>query len=782
MKQIIQSYKTGEMKLDETPTPQVGPGAVLVQNYVSLVSAGTEKMLVDLAKKSLLGKARSRPDLVKKVIEMAKKEGIGNTITKVRSKLDTPIPLGYSCAGIVREVGFDVDEFQVGDLVACGGAGYANHADYNVVPKNLCVKLPNCGNKTLSFDEASFATVGAIALQGVRQAGLTLGENVCVIGLGLIGQMTVQLCKANGCQVIGADIDGNKLALAQQLGADSTVKSAALESEVLAFTNGVGADTVIITAAAHGNQLVQLAGEISRIKGRVVVVGFVGLDLPREVFYKKELDLKMSMSYGPGRYDAEYEERGHDYPLPYVRWTEQRNMQTILELCASGKLNVKSLVTHRFPFEKALDAYDLISSGKEPYLGVLLEYAQSEPQDAIRLSDKEYSTGEKGVRLGVIGAGNFAKGVLLPRLAKISDTSLVGIATGRGMTAKAVGEQFGFQYCADSGEKIIEDDGVNTILVATRHDSHAEYVVKALAAGKNVFVEKPLCLNLGELKEILNCYKGFDWSDSFDLSEGKAQKKTDIGAQQIEPMQQTNPIQQVDQPTEPIKQIKPIEPIQPVLFVGFNRRFSPFIQKTKKVLKGKSSPVFAIYTVNAGMIPKDSWIQDPRFGGGRIVGEVCHFVDTLRFLCDSPVKSVQANCIQTDDRTQVNRDSVAITLQYENGSIGQINYYALGNSDYPKERLEVSADKATVVLDDYQRIEIYGRKKEKLKTKQDKGFDAEIEAFIQSVTKGGGPPIPLAELIETTLVAFAIHQSLNKGIIVHLGDFARQCELPMLIN
>ena len=496
MKQIIQSYKTGEMKLDDSPTPQVVPGAVLVQNYVSLVSAGTEKMLVDLAKKSLLGKARSRPDLVKKVIEKAKKEGIGNTITKVRSKLDTPIPLGYSCAGIVREVGFSVDEFQVGDLVACGGAGYANHADFNVVPKNLCVKLPICGNEPLSFDEASFATVGAIAMQGVRQAGLTLGENVCVIGLGLIGQITIQLCKANGCRVIGADIDDNKLSLAQQLGADNAVQSAALESEVLAFTNGVGADAVIITAGAQGNQLVKIAGEISRMKGRVVVVGFVGLDLPREVFYKKELDLKMSMSYGPGRYDAEYEERGHDYPLPYVRWTEQRNMQTILELCASGKLNVKSLITHRFPFEKALDAYDLITSGSESYLGVLLEYDASEVSHIIRLSDKGQTSKTDKIRLGVIGAGNFAKGVLLPRIAKNAGSALVGIATGRGMTAKAVGEQFGFNYCADTGDKIIGDKDINTVLVATRHDSHAEYVVKALEAGKHVFVEKPLCLNV----------------------------------------------------------------------------------------------------------------------------------------------------------------------------------------------------------------------------------------------------------------------------------------------
>ena len=724
------------MKLDETPTPQVSPGAVFVQNYVSLVSAGTEKMLVDLAKKSLLGKARSRPDLVKKVIEKVKKEGFGNTITKARIKLDTPIPLGYSCAGIVREIGSGVDEFQVGDLVACGGAGYANHADFNVVPKNLCVKLPDFKGEPLSFEEASFATVGAVALQGVRQAGLTLGENVCVIGLGLIGQITVQLCKANGCRVIGADIDDNKLKLVKQLGADKAVHSENLVDEVANFTNGVGADAVIITAAAQGSQLVEAAGDISRMKGRVVVVGFVGLDLPREVFYKKELDLKMSMSYGPGRYDAGYEERGHDYPLPYVRWTEQRNMQTILELCACGKLNVKSLITHRFPFDNALDAYELITSGKEPYLGVLLEYDASESQDVIRLLAKEHSNGEEAVNFGIIGAGNFAKGVLLPRITKNVGTALIGIATGRGMTAKAVGEQFGFQYCADTGDQIIADKDINTVLVATRHDSHAEYVIKALEAGKHVFVEKPLCLNVDELKKIASV----------------------------------------------IKSIHKKQNTAPVLMVGFNRRFAPFIQRAKKRVTSLSKPIFVCYAVNAGLIAKDSWVQDPKVGGGRIVGEVCHFIDTLRYLCGSPVKSIQAASIQTDDRTQVNRDSVSITLKYVNGSVGQINYHALGSSDYPKERLEASVGNSTMVIDDYKRMKIYGKKKVNLKRRQDKGFDAEIESFVHSITKGGEPPIPIPELIETTLATFAVHESLNKGIIVNLSDFARHCELPLLVN
>ena len=689
------------------------PGTVLVESKVSLLSAGTEKMLVDLAKKSLIGKAKSRPDLVKKVIDTAKKEGVLSTFNKVRSKLDTPIPLGYSCAGVVREVGSGVDAFQVGNLVACGGAGYANHSEFNVVPKNLCVRIPEGPEGPLSFEEAAFATVSAIALQGVRQAGLTLGESVCVIGLGLIGQITVQLCRANGCRVIGADIDEKKIALAMDHGAEKAVHSNDLEKAVGDFTQGMGADAVIITAAAHDSRLVTLAGEISRQKGRVVVVGLVGIDIPRDIYYRKELDLRLSMSYGPGRYDPEYEERGHDYPLPYVRWTEQRNMQTILELCAAGRLNLKPLITHRFPFERALDAYELITNGKEPYLGILLEYSAKEQRDVISLSTASKTTPHNIIRLGLIGAGNFAKGVLLPKIAKRSDISLVGIATGRGMTAKAVGEQFGFQYCAESGDNIIADDDIDTVLIATRHNTHADFLTKALNAGKHVFVEKPLCITIQQLNEIAELFA----QGSMLIARGNEQLNNQKQYEKSIP-KQTNEL--FNESTNP-----------PILMVGFNRRFSPFISKAKEALDGCSGPLFASYNVNAGFIPKDSWVQNPNEGGGRIIGEVCHFVDTLRFLCGSNVSSVQAACIHTDDHTQINRDSLTVTLKYANGSIGVINYQALGSSDYSKERIEVSAGRRTLVIDDFRRMQVFGSKKEKLRSTQDKEFDAEIDAFIQ---------------------------------------------------
>lgn len=727
MKQVTQSYKTGEMKLEDVPQPAAVPGMVLVETRASLISAGTEKMLVDLAKKSLIAKAKSRPDLVKKVIAAARREGIVNTFQKVQSKLDTPIPLGYSCAGVVRTVGVGVDELQVGDRVACGGAGYGNHADYNVVPKHLCVKIPSrlCPpgeDPLVDFEEAAFATVGAIALQGVRQATLTLGESVCVIGLGLLGQLAAQLCKANGCRVLGADLDPARIALAKQLGADRAVHSRELEKEVWQFTQGAGADAVIITASAKGSELIALAGEISRHKGRVVAVGMVGLEVPRDSYYKKELDLRLSMSYGPGRYDVEYEERGHDYPLPYVRWTEQRNMQAFLELVAAGRVDVRSLITHRYPFDQALDAYELITSGKQPSLGVVLNYtAKSEPGRIIIRAQRRTRAAEE-IGMGVIGAGNFARSVLLPRFKNQPKVILRGVATARGMTAKAVAGQFGFSYCAGNADEILSDPDINTVLITTRHDLHAPLVCRALAAGKHVFVEKPLCLNEEQLEQIVR------------------QVSTDPGGPNS----------------------------SAVLTVGFNRRFSPFVRQVKACLTERSSPLVASYRINAGFIPKDSWVQDPAEGGGRIVGEVCHFVDTLRYLVGVPVKTLQAACIQTDDVRQTNRDSVAITLTYRDGSLATILYHAVGSPDYPKERLEIAFDGNVILIDDYCRFEIHGRKREKRKGKQDKGYGAEIEAFTQAVLKGGPPPISFEELVETTRVTFAIHEALNTGETVHL--------------
>jgi predicted dehydrogenase/threonine dehydrogenase-like Zn-dependent dehydrogenase len=725
MKQIIQSYRSGAMSLEEVPRPQIAHGMVLVRTVASLISAGTEKMIVELARKSLIGKARARPDLVQKVVRSIRKEGLGPALEKVRSKIDTPAPLGYSCAGVVCEIGNGVEGFQPGDFVACGGAGHANHSEYNIVPQNLCVKIPlssaGDGEEAVSFEEASFTTVGAIALQGVRQAALTLGERVCVIGLGLIGQLTVQICKASGCRVIGADIDPRKMEMAMALGADAALHSDDLARQAGRFTGGAGADAVIITAASKSSELVALAGEISRLKGRVIAVGLIGLDVPRDVYYKKELDLRLSMSYGPGRYDAEYEERGHDYPLPYVRWTEQRNMQAFLELVAGGQVDVKALISHRFTLDQALDAYEIITSGREPSLGVILNYS-SRPDCRVRKAAKPVLYPAQGqVRLGVVGAGNFAKAVLLPKFSAHGQVKFQAVSTARGASAKAVSDKFGFEYCSESIDELLGDGAVNSVLIATRHNLHGPLTAWALGAGKNVFVEKPLCLTWEELEGISETY-------ATCYENGKS----------------------------------------PILMVGFNRRFSPFIQRMRSVVSGKGTPLVATYRVNAGFIPKDSWVQDPREGGGRIIGEVCHFVDTLRFLVGAPVRTVQAACIQTDDLRLSSRDSLAVTLTYLDGSVAVILYHALGNPEFPKEMLEIACDGQVLVMDDFVTLEVFGRKNEKIKTKQDKGFEAEIKSFVEAVANGGPPPIPFAEIFETTEVTFAIHEALNTGQVVDL--------------
>ncbi|HYA42051.1 MAG TPA: bi-domain-containing oxidoreductase [Syntrophobacteraceae bacterium] len=740
MKQIIQSYKTGEMTVAEAPCPQRQRGMVLVETRASVISAGTEKMLVDLARQSLLGKARARPDLVRKVIDTAKREGVQNTLQKVRSKLDTPIPLGYSCAGVVREAGPGVDEFLPGDLVGCGGAGYANHAEMNLVPKNLCARIPLNSSFLHSFEEAAFAAVGAIALQGVRQAALCLGEKVCVIGLGLLGQLAAQLCVASGCRVIGADIDPSRLELVKKLGGDEAVLSRDLEEAAASFTGGVGVDAVVITASCSDSSLIELAGRISRMKGRVVVVGLVGMQVPRDIFYKKELDIRLSLSYGPGRYDPEFEERGHDYPIAYVRWTEQRNMQAFLDLTAAGRIDVRSLITHRFAFEQVLDAYDLILKGREPYLGVVLEYGTDAGYQAsgIRNStslssdlrhpapDLRYPTPvirhpipgtrqpTSDVQLGLIGAGNFARGILLPAFKKNPKVSFRGVATARGMTARAVARQYGFSYCAESIDEIIEDPSINAVVVATRHDLHGPTTLKALQAGKHVFVEKPLCLHIEEMEAILDHYE----------------KTSQNGGGSI-------------------------------VMVGFNRRFSRFVRKLKSHFAARSAPLVASYRINAGFVPKDSWIQDPVEGGGRILGEVCHFVDTLRCIVGSPVQGVQAACVRSENALDTNRDCVAVTLTYADGSLSTILYYACGSSAYPKEHLEIASSGAVAVLDDYCRLDIIGRDKQVIRKKQDKGFEAEVEAFVKSVAEYGAFPIPLDEMIETTRITFAIHEALN---------------------
>lgn len=709
MKQLIQSYKTGELGVYEVPIPICGENGVLVQTKTSLVSAGTEKMIVDLAKKSLVGKAKARPDLVKQVINKMKQEGVKNTLEKVFTKLDTPIPLGYSCVGEVVQVGENITGVSVGDRVACGGAGYANHSEINYVPRNLFVKVP----EKVSNEDASFVTVGSIALQGIRQTNPTLGERVVVIGMGLLGQITVQLLKANGCKVLGTDFDPIKQKLALELGADEVCSPDEIISKSKLFTNGNGADAVIIAASTSSNQPVIDAGEISRIKGRVTIVGLVGMDIPRTDYYKKELELKLSMAYGPGRYDPKYEEQGIDYPFAHVRWTEQRNFEAFLGLVEEGRVTPDKLVTHQYDFDSALSAYDLLEGKiQENYLGILLNYKNevSLKSELVQISKKVIKSNELNV--GLIGAGNFAKSVIIPNLKKVKDINLVGLCTATGVSAHSTGEKHDFKYITTDYQELLKSKDVNTILITTRHDDHGEKVLNTLKAGKNVFVEKPLAIHESELEAIKYFYQG----------EGE----------------------------------------KPVLQVGYNRRFAPLVQEMKK--KVGDVPMSINYRINAGVIPKEVWVQDPAVGGGRILGEVCHFIDTCTFLIGSLPESVFASCVTKPDQSIPDEDNVSITIKYINGSTAVINYYAFGNSQMSKEYIELFAPDVAMQMDNFRELEIFsGGKSSKTKSSnQDKGFKGEFNELKKSVTSGE-LAISFEELYSTSKLTFKILESLRTG-------------------
>lgn len=728
MHQLIQSYKTGELGLFEVPPPPCHNNGILIRTTASLVSAGTEKMIVDIAKKSLLGKAKARPDLVKQVITKMKQEGIKNTLEKVFNKLDTPIPLGYSCSGRVIEVGTDITGLSLHDRVACGGAGFASHSEINYIPKNLFVKIPD----NVDDIDASFVTVGAIALQGVRQAEPTLGERLAVIGLGLIGQLTVQLLKANGCRVLGVDIDPDKLALAKRLGADLVCSPSDLRNAANEFTCGYGVDTVIITASTSGNGPVTDAGEIARMRGKVVVVGMVGMDIPRNIYYKKELDIRLSMAYGPGRYDAEYEEKGRDYPFAHVRWTEQRNFEAFLGLVSERKVTPKELITHRFPFEEALKAYDLLE-GKtgEKYLGIVLEYAAQQGlgtmgdglEKIVELNPASHVARftTHVVRLGLIGAGNFTKSVILPTIKKVGGFELAGLCTATGISAHATGTKYGFRFITTDCDEIFSSADINTVIITTRHNTHADYVIKALKAGKNVFVEKPLCITEEELAAIEGVYSSC---------------------------------------------LVP-HASRPLLTVGFNRRFSPLVRRMKEV--AGDAPMSLNYRINAGVIPKDGWIQDREIGGGRIVGEVCHFIDTCSFLIGSEPVTVSASCVRKDDQSIPDEDNVNILINYANGSTATIGYYAYGNRQLPKEYIELFASGIAMQMNDFRELTIFcGNKKERSKSSnQDKGFANEFAAFREAI-RSGIPSIPFASICATTRTAFKVLESLRTNTVVKI--------------
>jgi predicted dehydrogenase len=684
VKQLVQDFKTGEIAVIDVPPPAIARGFLLVRNAFSLVSAGTERATVELAQQSLLGKARSRPDLAKQVFDTLKREGIGATVRKVQSRLDQWKALGYSSAGTVVEIGEGVSGFSVGDGVACAGQDYASHAEIVAVPQNLCAKIP----ENVEFSHAAFTTLGAIALQSVRQADVRIGETVAVIGLGLVGQLVAQILRNAGCAVLGVDINEAACELAKKCGCDAVaVKN--VEEEAARLTDGFGVDAVIITASAETNEPIELAAKISRDRGKIVMVGVTKMEIPREIFYRKELEFRLSRGAGPGRYDPIFEEKGVDYPIGYVRWTEQRNMEAFLRLISCGKINVGPLISHTFSIEDAPKAYELIT-GKtnERSVGVLIEYPKEEKL-AVKVHVLDEAKPTATVNLGVIGAGNYAQGVLLPLFKAQKDVSLRVVCTATGAHAKKAAEKFSFASCTTDWREVVNDDSVNAVLIATRHNLHAEIVCAALRAGKTVFCEKPLCIREEELNEIVKV----------------------VGELRNER-----------------------------LMVGFNRRFAPFAEKARKL----SPPLVMRYRVSVAPLPREHWVNDPEIGGGRIVGEVCHFVDFLQFAAKSPPASVFARGFG-DENAQ-------ISVRFADGSVGSIDYFSVADASLAKEFFEAHGGGRSVMADDI----------------REKGQAEEVRRFVEAVKTGGPMPIPLAEIFASTHATFAILKSLQTGAVVSL--------------
>jgi predicted dehydrogenase len=727
MKQVLQHARTGEITVEEVPPPRLLPGCVLVRIAASVVSAGTERAASEFARKNLLQKAQSRPDLVRDVINKVRRDGILSAIQTVRSRLDQPQNPGYSSAGTVMAVGEDVTDIRPGDRVACAGAGYAVHAEIACVPRLLLARVPACdpiAGKEVPFEQAAFATLGAVALHGIRTAEAELGDIVAVIGLGLLGQITVQLLKAAGCRVIGMDIDGARADLARRMGADAGASSATqFQDACVAVSNGLGVDCVLITAETPSSDPVNLAGLIARDRAIVVAVGTVGMDIERKAYYEKELDFRISRSYGPGRYDAAFEQKGRDYPIGYVRWTETRNMEAFLSLLSERKINLGPLITHRFPVERAHTAYELITGrSRQPFLGVVIQYSGSEdvsqrpalvpetPADVRRLC----ASGNPAV--GLLGAGAFASSTLVPAMQAASNTSLVSVCTSTGAHAKDAARKFGFRTCTCDEGELIRNSDVNTVVVATRHHLHARQVLSAIAAGKNIFCEKPLCLSEEDLRSIVRAYEAV--------------------------------------PSEE----------RPVLMVGFNRRFAPMVARMKTFLSHISEPLALHYRINAGYLPPDHWVNDREQGGGRILGEVCHFIDLLMFLAGSPIVEVEARTVGALAR--YSGDNVLIDLRFARGSEGTISYLANGDRAFSKERIEVFGGGRAVVLEDFRHLElVHNGHKETIRSRfrQDKGHRAEWAAFAQSVQQHSEPPIPFQEIVCSTLATFCVEESLATG-------------------
>jgi len=701
MKQVLQNLKNGETELVDVPAPVCRPGQLLIATRRSLISAGTERMLVEFGQASLLAKARSQPEKVRQVLNKIRTDGLLPTLEAVFSRLEQPLPLGYCNAGLVLEVGEGVNGFSVGDRVVSNGP----HAELVCMPVNLCARIP----AEVSDEEAAFTVLAAVGLQGIRLVNPTLGENVAIIGMGLLGLMTAQMLLSNGCRVLGIDLDAHKLALARSMGVETADVSAGADPVAagMAFSSGRGVDAVIITASTKSNDPVHQAAQMSRKRGRIILVGVTGLELSRADFYEKELTFQVSCSYGPGRYDETYELGGHDYPFGFVRWTEQRNFEAVLNLIASGKLDVKALISRAIPQSQAAEAYHLLLED-HTLLGVLLTYPESGVDQnrtvTVHSMVQPVLSVPQNPVVGVIGAGNFASMVLIPALKK-TPAALKTIASGNDTTAAVAARRFGFQQATSDYHTILADAEINTVFIATRHNLHARLVVEALQAGKHVFVEKPLAMNRDELKSIETAW------------------------QQAQGQQ---------------------------LMVGFNRRYSPLTVRMQQLLAERSQPLSAVYTVNAGAIPPEHWTQDLRIGGGRIIGEGCHFIDLLRYLVGQPITGLEARMMGVAEGVAIRQDKMTILLEFADSSTGAVHYLANGSKNFPKERVEVFSEGRVLVNDNFKSLRGYGWKgfTRMGLTRQDKGHNAEIAAYIARVAAGGEALIPIPELLEATLASF----------------------------
>jgi predicted dehydrogenase len=739
MKQLFQNLRSGETSVYDVPVPSPQAGEVLVRTAVSLVSAGTERMLVEFGEKSLIDKARARPDLVRQMLDKARREGFLSTLEAAFNRLDQPMVLGYSSAGTIVGLGEGVSGYSIGERVACAGGGFAVHAEYATIPCNLLAPLPD----TVSDEAAAFTTLGAIAMHGFRLTNVQLGERVAIIGLGLVGLLAVEIANAAGCAVLGVDIDPDRVALAQQLGATAVLRAGAIEA-AQAFSRGYGCDAVLICADSASNDPVELAATIARDRATVVATGAVNLHLPRKPYYEKELTFINSRSYGPGRYDPVYEEQGRDYPIGYVRWTEGRNLQSFVDLLARRQIDVAPLISHRFPIVQAPEAYSLITGKvKEPFLGVLLTYPQQPAQENRPLDEITVQPNVSGnmmpyqvasevkagdCALGVLGAGNFATAVLVPAIKDIEGIERVGIASASGANAAHAARRFGFQYATSDSAQIIRDPKINTLAILTRHDLHASQILAGLAAGKHVFCEKPLAVTLADLA-------------------------------QIEQMLAVEPPPRVEQKSVPGK---------PILMVGFNRRFAPLAQRLQGFLAGRSEPLAANYRVNAGYIPLNHWVHDA-MQGGRIIGEGCHFVDFISFLVGAPPSTVSAQALP--DSGRYHQDNVILTFSYADGSVGVVTYLANGDKAFSKERVEVFCAGRVAVLDDFRTLELnQGGHRQVYRSllRQDKGHHREWQQFSAAVRHAGPPPIPYDQLLgvsRATIVALSVLTSGDKVTI-----------------